>query len=241
MLRAEGGAVGGWVPVNEIAFWAWAGGTTGGFGPFLRGEGAALKGQLLRAHLAVVLALRDAGAHEPILLAEPLIRVVARADAPETAPLAAAEMAGAFEAVEWLLARDPGCVDVLGLNHYPHNQWDALGVRLLPGDPRRHPLRTLLAGVAARFALPLALTETGAEEPDGDAWLHEVAEECAAALAAGVKLLGVCLYPVMDYAGWDNARPCPCGPIGLRGGRRFIRPGQRAALARLGALRPATA
>ena len=246
MLRAEGARVGGWVPVNEIAFWAWAGGAMGGFAPFLRGEGGALKAQLLRGHVAVVEALRAEGAHEPILLAEPLIRVVPRLDAlgvatPEAAAMAAAEMQGAFEAVDWLLGRDVRLVDVLGLNHYPPNQWDTEGVRLRPGDPRHRPLRALLAAVGARYRLPLVLTETGAEEPDGDAWLHGVAEECAAALSAGVRLAGVCVYPVMDYAGWDNGRACPCGPIGQRGGLRFVRPGQRAALARLSALGPIAA
>lgn len=239
-LKAEGVRIGGWVPVNEIAFWAWAGGATGGFAPFLWDEGAALKARLLEAHLAVVAALRAEGALEPILLSEPLIHVVPRLGYPETAPEAEAVMTGAFEAVEWLLARDARCIDVLGLNHYPTNQWDTCGERLAADDPRRLPLRALLRDVEARFGLPLALTETGAEEPWGDAWLAGVAEECAVALAEGTRLLGVCIYPVMDYPGWDNGRACPCGPIGQRAGRRFVRPGQRAMLARLAALGSAT-
>lgn len=235
-LAEEGVRIGGWVPVNEIAFWAWAGGATGGFAPFLHGQGAALKARLLEAHLAVVEALRGAGAWQPILLAEPLIHVVPRLGRPETAAEAAAAMTGAFEAVERLLARDAGCIDILGLNHYPANQWDACGERLAAADPRRRPLHAMLREVETRFGLPLVLTETGAEEPWGEDWLGEVAQECAAALAGGTRLMGVCVYPVMDYPGWDNGRVCPCGPIGQRAGRRFVRPGQRAALARLGAI-----
>ena len=30
---------------------------------------------------------------------------------------------------------------------------------------------------------------------------------------AGVPILGVCLYPVMDYPGWDDERHCHCGLI----------------------------
>lgn len=234
MLQAEGVATAGWVPVNEIGFWAWAGGTTGGFAPFLTGEGGALKAQLLHAHLAVVGVLRAAGAHQPVILCEPLIHVVPRPGEDGSEAAARAQMAGAFEAVEWLLARDGQAFDVLGLNHYPHNQWDTQGERLHPGDPGHRPLRDLLAAVAARFPVRLALSETGAEEPEGDSWLGYVAAECAAALAAGVPLEGVCVYPVMDYPGWENDRHCPCGPIGQReGGQRFIRPGQAAALAGL--------
>ena len=31
------------------------------------------------------------------------------------------------------------------------------------------------------------------------------------AMAAGVPIEGVCLYPVTDYPGWDNERHCPVG------------------------------
>jgi hypothetical protein len=49
---------------------------------------------------------------------------------------------------------------------------------------------------------------------------------------------GVCVYPVMDYQGWDNDRHVPCGPIrrdAVQG--RHVRPGQQAAMQRLDALR----
>ena len=49
----------------------------------------------------------------------------------------------------------------------------------------------------------------------------------------GVVLDGVCIDPVPDYAGWDNARHCPCGPIGVEHGRRFVRAGHGDAIARL--------
>ena len=38
-----------WCPINEISYWAWAGGTVARFNPNARGRGAELKHQLVRA------------------------------------------------------------------------------------------------------------------------------------------------------------------------------------------------
>ncbi|TCH98314.1 beta-glucosidase [Roseococcus sp. SYP-B2431] len=232
-LHAEGVPVAGWVPVNEISFWAWAGGEKGHFEPYLQDQGSALKRQLVRAHLAVTRALRDAGFHEPIMLAEPLIWVLPRDGTPEAAQRARNLMEGSFEAVEMILREDPTAVDIVGLNHYPHNQWFEGAEQVSSADPRYRTLRHLLSDVEARFRLPMALTETGAEEPRGDAWLAYVGNELAAAAEDGIALQGACIYPVMDYSGWDNERHCPCGPIGRKGSDRFLRPGQSAAIRRL--------
>src|SRR4051812_22543987 len=45
-------------PVNEISFWAWAGGEVGRFNPGCTGCGAALKRQLVRAAIAAMEAIR---------------------------------------------------------------------------------------------------------------------------------------------------------------------------------------
>jgi len=239
MLLAEGCPLGGWVPVNEMSFWSWAGGEMGWFAPHLQDDGDALKRQLVRGHLAAVGALRAAGCRQPILVAEPLIWLAPASDEETDVAAAAAFVESSFDAARWVLEADPTAIDVMGLNYYPHNQWVLGGDRLAVGDPRRRSLASLLAEVSRRFPLPLVLTETGAEEPDGDAWLAEVAAEVALALAAGVPVEGVCVYPVTDYLGWDNDRHCPCGPIGMRDGRRFVRPGQAAAMRALNGLRPA--
>ena len=238
MLRREGCAVAGWVPVNEMSFWSWAGGQMGWFDPHRQGEGDALKRQLVRGHLAAVGALRAMRCTEPVLVTEPLIWVAPSGDTPAEVAEAAGFVESSFAAVRWVLEADPTAIDVLGLNYYPHNQWVMHGPRLPDGDPRRRGLATLLADATRRFPLPIVLTETGAEEPDGDAWLADVADQAARAMTAGVPLEGVCIYPVTDYLGWDDDRHCPCGPIGMQDGRRFVRPGQAAALQALNALRP---
>ena len=46
-------------PINEISFWAWAGGDTGDIGPCEQGRGMELKCQLVRASIAAIQAIRD--------------------------------------------------------------------------------------------------------------------------------------------------------------------------------------
>jgi hypothetical protein len=60
----------------------------------------------------------------------------------------------------------------------------------------------------------MMIAETCAEGSARPAWLHYVAGEVTAAREAGIPLLGICLYPVLDYPGWTNARACDVGLIG---------------------------
>ena len=235
MLRAEGCPVAGWVPVNEMSFWSWAGGEVGRFGPHLVNRGDDLKRQLVCGHLAAVRALRSLGCSQPVVVAEPLIWTAPASDHPADVAAADAFVEVSLDAVRWVLEEDPTAIDVLGLNYYAENQW-VIGTGLVVGGADRRGLASLLAEVAGRFPLPLALTETGAEEPDGDAWLEEIAREVILARRNGVRVEGVCVYPVTDYLGWEDDRHCPCGPIGMSPDGRFVRPGQAAAMRRLNAI-----
>ena len=236
MLQREGCDVAAFVPVNEISFWAWAGDQKTGFHPRMPGQGNALKRQLVAGHHAVVRALRGAGISTPIMVCEPLIWVLPRSPSAFHQAEAAAFIEASWGAIDWILADMPDGIDVLGLNFYPHNQWVLKGARVPLEDPAWRPFSALLQGAAARFGLPIVVAETGAEEPQGDAWLGYVADEVALAMRRGVRIEGVCVYPAADYPGWDNHRHCPCGPLGLRAGRRFVRRGQAEALRRLQAL-----
>jgi hypothetical protein len=240
-LRSIGGPVAGWVPVNEMSFWADIGGQHGEFAPHARGQGDLLKMRLTQAHVAAAAALREAGHAQPLIVCEPLIHIAAPPDSPPRAAVATRQRDAAWDAVRWILRQAPWAIDVIGANYYPHNQW-AVGSRrtLAMHDPRRRRLSDLLADAHAAFGLPLLLAETGDEEPAGEGWMREVQAEAAAAMQSGVPLLGVCIYPAADYRGWDNARRCPCGPIEMRGGERRLRPayaGIVARLERLGAAR----
>jgi hypothetical protein len=71
---------------------------------------------------------------------------------------------------------------------------------------------------------PILITETGAEGSAAPSWLHYVCLEVADAMAQGVPVLGICLYPVLDYPGWDNDRMCEVGLLGApsAGGTRKV-------------------
>jgi hypothetical protein len=58
-------------------------------------------------------------------------------------------------------------------------------------------------------------------------WLQYVASEVFAALEAGVPMEGICIYPVLDYPGWNDDRHCPTGlygPAGADGVRPLYAP-----------------
>ena len=64
-----------------------------------------------------------------------------------------------------------------------------------------------------RYGRPIVITETGTEAEAAVGWLGYVAAEVRQAQRAGVEVLGICIYPVMDYPGWDDDRHCHCGLI----------------------------
>ena len=84
-----------------------------------------------------------------------------------------------------------------------------------PDSPYYRPLHDLLGEVYLRYGRPMMLSETGAEGDNRGPWLEAVCSEVDKALAAHIPLEGVCLYPVVDYPGWDNDRHCPTGLLGL--------------------------
>jgi hypothetical protein len=153
---------------------------------------------------------------------DPLIGVQAgRRAEPRRAAEARAYHQAQFEALAMLAGRRepelggaPGLVDVVGLNYYSDNQWIHGGRTIPPADALYKPLRSLLAEAYRWHGKPILLSETGAEGDARAAWLRYVAAELRAAAAAGVPLLGVCLYPVLHYPGWEDERHCECGLLG---------------------------
>src|ERR1700748_1344283 len=81
---------------------------------------------------------------------------------------------------------------------------ERLSLPLQVGMGRRayRPLRLLLVDVWKRYGKPIILWETSAEGSNLDNWLAYVAHEVQSAQDAGVPVLGICIYPVMDYPGW---------------------------------------
>ncbi len=214
-------------PVNEISFLSWAAAQPGMLHPPNHtpetddasrcARGYAVKRRLVKATLAAMQAMREVEPRCRFLQVEPLIHVAPPADRPELADEAQAVAQWQWQAWDMLSGRDepdcgghPQALDLLGLNHYHHSQWELhSGQRLSweAGDHRRRPLADLLQEVWRRYRRPLLVAETSHVGRGREHWLHETAAELRQALQAGVPLLGACLYPLLDRPDWgDTAR-----------------------------------
>src|SRR3954462_5830615 len=69
-------------PINEISFFAWAGGEGGIFNPFARHRGDDVKRQLVRATIAAVDAMRSVNPAIRTFQIDPIINVVPRSSQP---------------------------------------------------------------------------------------------------------------------------------------------------------------
>jgi hypothetical protein len=172
----------------------------------------------VRASIAATAAIREVVPHARFIHAEPSINVVANAPDPESDAAAAAYREVQYEALDMVSGRlapelggHLGCLDVVGVNFYPDNQWYHGGSTIPLGHHAYKPFRELLADIHARYRRPLFVAETGAEGTARPSWLHYVCAEVRAAQASGVPVEGICLYPILDYPGWDNERPCEVG------------------------------
>jgi hypothetical protein len=109
------------------------------------------------------------------------------------------------------LGGQPEYLDVIGVNHYPWNQWTfatpvEAGPTLQRTHPEYRPFRELLADVRARYDRPMLVAETGTEGDARADWLRYVGDETRAALDAGLDVHGIGLYPIVNFPGWDDDR-----------------------------------
>ncbi len=211
-------------PVNEISFWAWVGGDMEAFSPHGLGRGDELKTRLAEASIAAIAAVRAVDPRARFLQAEPIIHIAPEyADIPEYPHVedhVRNHVTAQYQAWDMLrgdlkpeLGGSPAMLDVIGVNYYWNNQWVHGGDRMPPGHPDHRPLHLMLGDLWARYGRPIVITETGAEAGAAAGWVGYIAAEVRQAQRAGVEVLGVCLYPVMDYPGWDDERHCPVGLI----------------------------
>jgi hypothetical protein len=163
--------------------------------------------------------------------ADPAIHIAADPRSPKKRQAAEGHRLAQFQAWEMLqgslwpqLGGDERYLDLLGINYYPQNQWLHDGPPIRRGEPLYRPFRDILGEAWERFGRPMLITETGAEGDARAPWLRYVCEEVRAARRAGVPVHGICLYPIVDYPGWDDDRHCPSGLWGFpdRTGAREI-------------------
>lgn len=213
-----------WAPINEISFWSWAGGEVAYFNPAATRRGFELKTQLTRACLAAVDALWSVEPKARILYCDPAIHIVPDAARPQDAAAAEGHRQAQFQAWDMIAGRlwpqlggDERYLDLVGINYYPNNQWVLDGPTLQRDDPQYRPFREILCEVWERYGRPLVVAETGAQEEARAPWLGNLAEEVRAARRQGASVNGICLYPLLDYPGWDDDRHCRSGLWGYPG------------------------
>ena len=227
------------VPINEVSFLAWKGGEVAQINPFSLSRGDELKRQLVRASIAATRAVRDVVPSARFAQVEPIFHVVAHPDRPHEAGVAEAYRLAQYEVWDMISGRlapelggRPEYLDAIGVNYYPWNQWffdgpTADGICIGPGHPRYRPFREMLLENSDRYGRPLFVAETGTEGDARAGWLDLVGNEVAAAIAAGADVGGLCLYPILDFPGWDNGRDCQnglWGPADEAGRRPIHRP-----------------
>ncbi|MEN9937449.1 MAG: hypothetical protein RLZZ387_4028 [Chloroflexota bacterium] len=205
-------------PINEITFFAFCGGEWGWVAPFLRGEPNRhrLRHALCRAAIAGVKAIREVDPEARMVHVDPLVYVAPPQDRPDLADDARHEtFEDTFIAWDILagmrhpeLGGSPEVLDIVGVNCYAFGQMEfreegphqALG----PHDERIQPLCDLLLYAWERYHRPMIIAETSGLGEGRPAWLRDVMQESLAAIARGVDLHGVCLFPGVDMPNWHN-------------------------------------
>jgi len=205
-------------PINEISFFSWAGGDGGIFNPFARDRGNELKRQLVRATVESIKAMRQTNPRIKFFHIDPMINIIATNPTPENVAAANAYHRSQFEAYDMLAGRQSpelggkeDLIDVVGVNYYIHNQWTYPGEggsMIVPSDPRYRHVRDLLQETFEHYRKPLFIAETGIEDDTRPAWLKYLCNEVFAAIANGVPVHGVCLYPIVNHPGWEDERHC---------------------------------
>jgi quercetin dioxygenase-like cupin family protein len=204
-------------PINEISYYAWAGGEVGYMAPFGYGKGGELKRALVQAAIAATDAIWEVDREARIVTVDPLVRV----HAPEGRPdlRARAEdfnnrvVNQAFDMLAGRLAPELGGsrahLGIIGPNYYAGNQW-TLGTPEQPqhflsvDEPAWIPLPDLLQELEVRYGGPLLIAETGASGTGRPGWLAYLAREARRALDRGADIQGICLYPVVSSPDWED-------------------------------------
>lgn len=262
-------------PVNEPSFFAWAAGEVGRFAPHQTDRAFELKVALARAAIRGIDAIRRVVSDARIVNVDPLCHVAPPVDRPDLAEAVQRFNERAvwesFDIIAGRLMPELGGsrahLDIVGLNYYWTNQWE-LGrdeQPLAEDDPRRVPLSDLIASVWARYGGDecvslggdecaslggeILLTETAHVDDTRPRWLAHIVAESEKALARGIPLRGICLYPILGMPEWHapeewvnmglwDLRPSPqrgltrelCTPMlpaledALRLGERYWRP-----------------
>lgn len=215
-------------PVNEISFFAWAGGESAYLNPFHTDRPHELKAQLVHAAIEGIEAAWSVNQYTRIVHTDPLINVVHNLGRPEEHEVAEYYRLLMFQAWDMLagyrrpeLGGNEKYLDIIGVNYYPNNQWLCGETSFHPerwldvSDPQYRPLSSLLREVYERYGRPLFIAETGTELDGRAGWLRYIGGEVCESLKLGIPIEGICLYPIVDFPGWGDDRHCETGLWGM--------------------------
>ncbi len=205
-------------PVNEISYYAWAGGHVGYMAPFWHERGGELKRRLVRASIAATDAVwAEVDPDAVIVNVDPLIRQhppEGREDLREqTDHFNRHVVTEAFDMLAGRLEPELGGsrrhLGIVGLNYYACNQWT------LPTEEQPQTFLTReaagwitlhdeLVELEGRYGGPLLLAETGDAGRGRMGWLEYLTAEVAEARRLGADVQGICLYPVVTSPDWED-------------------------------------
>ncbi|MBD8553138.1 glycosyltransferase [Rhizobium sp. CFBP 8762] len=210
-------------PVNEVSFFSWGGGDAGYLNPFARGRGYELKVQLARASIAAMDAVLHVDPRARFVHCDPVINVITDPGRPWERQTAEGHRQSQFQGWDLISGRmwpqiggADRYLDIVGVNYYFNNQWIHGGPPIDIGHPLYRPFRNILIETYARYGRPIFIAETGVEWERRPEWLAYIGAEVRAAMAAGVPMEGICLYPVVEHLGWDDDRYCHNGLLSAK-------------------------
>jgi beta-glucosidase/6-phospho-beta-glucosidase/beta-galactosidase len=207
-------------PTNEISFLAWGGGEAACLNPFARGRGFELKRQIVRANVAAVEGLWEYMPRARVVQIDPAVHITADPATASREHLLDAERHRQYMFQSWdmiagyicpELGGRPEYLDIVGVNYYVQNQWLHEKYTIYRGHRLYRPLALILDELWRRYHRPLFIAETGIEDELRAPWMRYVCDEVADALRMHVPVEGICLYPVVNYPGWNDARHCNNG------------------------------
>jgi hypothetical protein len=204
------------VPINEISFLSWAAGQVGWFFPYAKNRGDELKRQLVKGTLLGIDAIWSELPGARIVHIDPVLHVVPPRNRPDLAEGAKAKREAQFESWDMISGRTapelggaPHYLDIVAVNYYHSNQFEYEGERLFweyPKDERRIPFSTILQEIQHRYGRPLLIGETSHFGAGRGEWIIDIAREVLAAAREGVRIVGICLYPIIDRPDWENEK-----------------------------------
>jgi len=222
LMRDEGYVAPFFTPISQISFWSWAGADIAWFNPSITGRGRELKLQLVRASIVAMQAIREEIPGARFVLTDPLIHVAATDDSVSSREEASRQHEAQYEAWDMISGRrhpelggESSLLDIIGLHYYPNNQWYTHGGPLDIHNPDYRPLASLLLEVWQRYQRPMLLAETGTEGEMRVPWLKSVVEQVNLAMAQGVQIEGISIFPAVDYPDWIDGQHSPGGLFGL--------------------------